>query len=114
MVYSKDLVSVVSLVAQLVKKPPAMWETWAQSLSWEDPLEKEQLPSPVFWPGESPLCIVRGGLKELDTTKLLSLFLNKKLRNERVEVENVSKKKKNPCGPGWRCLFIWHILCSRH
>ena len=40
MVYSKDLVSVVSLVAQLVKKPPAMWETWAQSLSWEDPLEK--------------------------------------------------------------------------
>ena len=58
MVYSKDLVSVVSLVAQLVKKPPAMWETWAQSLSWEDPLEKEQLPSPVFWPGESPLCML--------------------------------------------------------
>ena len=30
----------VSLVAQLVKNPPAMWETWAQSLGWEDPLEK--------------------------------------------------------------------------
>ena len=29
-----------SLVAQLVKNPPAMWETWALSLSWEDPLEK--------------------------------------------------------------------------
>ena len=29
-----------SLVAQLVKNPPAMWETWAQSLDWEDPLEK--------------------------------------------------------------------------
>ena len=29
-----------SLVAQLVKKPPAMWETWVQSLGWEDPLEK--------------------------------------------------------------------------
>ena len=29
-----------SLVAQLVKNPPAMWETWAQSLGWEDPLEK--------------------------------------------------------------------------
>ena len=27
-------------VAQLVKKPPAMWETWIQSLGWEDPLEK--------------------------------------------------------------------------
>ena len=29
-----------SLVAQLVKNPPAMLETWVQSLSWEDPLEK--------------------------------------------------------------------------
>jgi len=28
------------LVAQLVKNPPAMWETWVQSLGWEDPLEK--------------------------------------------------------------------------
>ena len=30
-----------SLVAQLVKNLPAMQETWVQSLSWEDPLEKE-------------------------------------------------------------------------
>ena len=29
-----------SLVAQLVKNPPAMWETWVRSLGWEDPLEK--------------------------------------------------------------------------
>ena len=29
-----------SLVAQLVKNPPAMWETWLRSLGWEDPLEK--------------------------------------------------------------------------
>ena len=27
-------------VAQLVKNPPAMWETWIQALGWEDPLEK--------------------------------------------------------------------------
>ena len=30
----------VSLVAQLVKNPPAIWETWVQSLSWEDLLEQ--------------------------------------------------------------------------
>ena len=41
-----------SLVAQLVKNLPAMWETWIQSLGWEDPLEKGNLSSPVFWPGE--------------------------------------------------------------
>ena len=29
-----------SLVAQLVKNPPAMWETWVWSLSWEDTLKK--------------------------------------------------------------------------
>ena len=30
----------VSLVAQIVKNLPAMWEAWVRSLSWEDPLEK--------------------------------------------------------------------------
>ena len=29
-----------SLVAQMVKNPPAMWETCVQSLGWEDPLEE--------------------------------------------------------------------------
>ena len=29
-----------SLVAQLVKNLPAMWETWVRALGWEDPLEK--------------------------------------------------------------------------
>ena len=28
-----------SLVAQLVKNLPAMWETWVQSLGWENPLD---------------------------------------------------------------------------
>ena len=28
------------ILAQLVKNPPAMPETWVQSLGWEDPLEK--------------------------------------------------------------------------
>ena len=29
------------MVAQMVKNLPALWETWVQSMSWEDPLEKE-------------------------------------------------------------------------
>ena len=29
-----------SLIAQLVKNPHSMQETWVQSLGWEDPLEK--------------------------------------------------------------------------
>ena len=41
-----------SLVTQLVKKMPAMQETWVQSLGWEDPWRKEGLPTPVFWLGK--------------------------------------------------------------
>ena len=43
-----------SLVAQLVKNPPAKQETWVRSLGWEVPLKKKgKATIPVFWPGES-------------------------------------------------------------
>ena len=48
-----------SLVAQLVKNPPPMQETWVQSMGWEDPLEKGKA-TPVFWPGDSTVCIFHG------------------------------------------------------
>ena len=39
-----------SLEAQLVKNPPATWDTWVRSLDWEDPLEKEQaFPGILAW-----------------------------------------------------------------
>ena len=41
-----------SFVAQLIKNPPAIQETWVRSLAWKGPLEKGKLPTPVFWPGE--------------------------------------------------------------
>ena len=31
------------MVAQMVKNPPAIQETWIQSLGWENPLEKEMV-----------------------------------------------------------------------
>ena len=39
-----------SLVTHMVKNHPAMWETQAQSLAWEDSLEKEMA---VFFFGKS-------------------------------------------------------------
>ena len=41
------------MVAQLVKNPPAMQETRAQSLGQEDLLEKEGQPTPEFLPGKT-------------------------------------------------------------
>ena len=61
-------------VAQLVKNPPSMWETWVWSLVWKDPLEKERLPTPVFWPGEFQRLYSPWGRKESDKTEGLSLL----------------------------------------
>ena len=64
-----------SLVAQLVKNPPGMWETWVRSLGWGDPLEKGRLPTPVFWPGEVHGLYSPWGHKKSDTTERLSLHM---------------------------------------
>ena len=64
-----------SLVAQLIKNPPAMRETWVQSLGGEDPLEKGKathssvVACRIPWTVYSPW-----GRKESDTTERLSHF----------------------------------------
>ena len=60
----------------MVNNPPAMQETWVRSLGWEDPLVREWLLTPVFWPGESHGLYSPWGHKELDKTKRLSLSLS--------------------------------------
>ena len=49
-ILSNDIAcSRASLVAQLVKNMPALWDTWVQSLGWEDPLEKGKYSSILAW-----------------------------------------------------------------
>jgi len=74
--------SLASLVARTVKNPPAMQETWVQSLGWEDPLEEGMARSPggghgkipwrrawqltpVFLSGQSLCTEVPGGLQSM-------------------------------------------------
>ena len=54
-----------SLVAQLVKNQPAMWETWVGKIPWR----REQLSTLVFWPGEFHGVYSPWGCKEWDTTE---------------------------------------------
>ena len=51
-----------SLVAQLVKSLPAMWETWVRSLGWKDPLEKGKVTHPLQYSCVENFrdCIVQG------------------------------------------------------
>ena len=59
-------------MAQLVKNPPAMWETWVPFLGWEDSLEKGKAThsSILAWRIHG-LCSPWGG-KEPDTTEKLA------------------------------------------
>ena len=65
-----------SLLAQLVKNPSAMQETWIRSLGWEDPLEKGK-GYPLQYSGleNSMDCISPWGHKKSDMTEWLSLSL---------------------------------------
>ena len=54
-----------SLIAQLVKNPPAVQETWVPSLGWEDPLDKGKATHSGLYSGleNSMDCIVHGVAK---------------------------------------------------
>ena len=54
-----------SLVAQMVKNLPAMWETWVQSLSGNIPWRRAWQPTVVFLLGESPWTEEPGGLQSM-------------------------------------------------
>ena len=60
-------------MAQLVKNPPAMRETWVLSLGWEDPLEKGTATHSSILAQRIPWTVSSRGLKESDTTERLSI-----------------------------------------
>ena len=50
-------------MAQMVKCLPTMWETWVQSLGWEDPLEKEMATHSSILAWKIPWTEEPGGLQ---------------------------------------------------
>ena len=54
-VLSINSVGLLSLVAQIVKNPPAMWETWLWSLGWNVPCRRAWQPTVVV-PIYIPIC----------------------------------------------------------
>ena len=72
-----ELIDSASLMAQMVKNPPAMWETWVQSLGCEDPLEEGMAThlSILAWGipmGRGAWQATVHGVAKSDTTKQLS------------------------------------------
>ena len=59
-----------SLVAQLVKNPPAVQETWVRSLRWEDPLEKEMATHTSVLAWRIPWTEEPGGLQSIGSQRV--------------------------------------------
>ena len=68
-------------MAQLVKKLPAMRETWVWFLGWEDPLEKGKATNSSILVWRIPWTILRPwGRKESDTTECFHFHFQMSLR----------------------------------
>ena len=59
-----------SLVAQMVKRPPAMYETQVPSLGWEDPLEKEMATHSSTLAWKIPWTEEPGGLQSMGSQRV--------------------------------------------
>ena len=59
-----------SLVAQTVKNPPAMQDTWVQSLGWEDPLEEDMATHSSILAWRIPWTEEPGGLQSMGTHRV--------------------------------------------
>ena len=106
-----------SLLAHLVKNPPAMWETWFQSLGWEDPLKKGKLSIPVFWPGEFHRLYSPWSCKVSDMTEWLSLSSmekgNQHIRREEPRNRGGCCQYELQWNKGFRKVRGWTMKMSR-
>ena len=96
-----------------------MQETWVQSLGWEDPLERERLPTPVFGSGEfhgwyspssvqSLLCPTLCNSRDRSTPGLLFITNSRSLL-KLMSIESVMPSNLILCHP----LLICHLILCR-
>ena len=87
-----------SLVAQTIKNPPAMRETWVRSLVWEDPLEEGMQPTSVFLPRESPWTEEPGRLQSMGLQRVGPDWATKNStaqHREKLEDQNAQRRIKD-------------------
>ena len=85
-----------SLMAQLVKNPPAMRETWVWSLGWEDSLEKVTATGEGQYSGleKSMDCTVHGVIKSrtwLSNFHFQSFYRKENILQRKLEEKNIIK-----------------------
>ena len=108
-----------SHVAQLVKKPPAMQETWVWSLGWEDSLEKGTATHSSILDWRIPRTEEPGRLQSIESTKSQTRLSNFDFTQYVQELERNSPgvwkfmawENKEPAetGRAWACLAHGHL-----
>ena len=113
------LYSSSSLVAQLVKNLPAMWETWVWSLVGKIPWRRVWLLTPVFWRGEFHGVFNPWVCKESDMTERLSLHcvvlprLN--ISNFLEEISSLSYYiEKGDTITNWPCSWFKNLEITKY
>ena len=89
-------------VAQLVNNLPAIWETWIQSLSWDDILEKGKATLQYSGLENSVDCIVHG------VTKSWTWLSDFHSHSQRLWCSQGSRSR---CFSGTLLLFLWSKGC---
>ena len=91
-------------MAQSVKNPPAIWDTWARSLGWENPLEEGMVThsSALAWRipwTEEPGRLQPKGSQRVDTAELLSTALGRVTVLNLLRQTFCATEKKNYISP---------------
>ena len=83
-----------SLVAQMVKHLPTIWETQVQSLGWEDPLEKEMATHSSTLAWKIPWTEVPGRLQYMGSQRVdMAEWLHYGLQRIQKSQGNIKKEK---------------------
>ena len=92
-------------MAQTVKNPPAMWETWVQFLGWEDPLEKGMVTHSSILVWRIPWTEEPGGLQSMGSqsqTKLSDFHFHRMSKvawnKPEKEASVLGKRKRKKAG----------------
>ena len=96
-----------SLVAQLVKNPPAMQETWVQPWDGKIPWRREKLSIPVFWPGEFHELYSPWGPKRSDMTERFSLHFTS-VHITGKSIKHAMERKETETE-----IPVWYEICWR-
>ena len=89
-----------SLVAQRVKNPPAMRETWVQSLGWEDPLEEGMAIYSSILAWRMPWTEEPGGLQSMGSQRVG--------QTERLSTQSL-QAMSSPTLPIYSCCLFFQI-----